>query len=368
LKSKFQCISPIDTEVQKIELTLRTNGSLMQSWPYPSGGAESKVNDRLLSIYLGELNRLFTNPNVIYQGKTPFPFETQLCNSVSQQECFIVYRKSVILASEAKGVESSDAVAMMQCVQACSDGALNLFSKGLTSADCVVPGVICCGETFSIVAAYFVPTSFPVLVYLSSALHICNCDDRVTLSRWCVALYHFGLETIDLLKLLPPDPVSTEKFRLSNRQFFKPVRNIEKIEGSSVNAASNDVSCARMNLNMLMHVYSLLSVIPLIDRYVLLPIGVVSCPSKKNKSGDEIRELLSSAMETHFPKWSEEVGGGDEEGGDGPQGEGERPSEKGVVMLAADEFNHGISTFGDLKYSKDSKFYPNSRSPKFLIS
>ena len=58
------------------------------------------------------------------------------------------------------------------------------------------------------------------------------------------------------------DYLSTEevKFRLSRNQFFKPVRNIEKIGGSSVDIASNDVSCARMNLNMIMHVYSLLSV------------------------------------------------------------------------------------------------------------
>jgi len=37
-------------------------------------------------------------------------------------------------------------------------------------------------------------------------------------------------------------------------------------------------------------------------------------------------------------------GGGEEEGGDGPQGEGERPSEKGVVLLAADDLNKKILT------------------------
>lgn len=37
-------------------------------------------------------------------------------------------------------------------------------------------------------------------------------------------------------------------------------------------------------------------------------------------------------------------GGGEEEGRDGPQGEGERPSEKGVVLLAADDFNKKILT------------------------
>ena len=52
----------------------------------------------------------------------------------------------------------------------------------------------------------------------------------------------------------------------------------------------------------------------------------------------------SGQVSTAAKNDGEDDGGGDEEGGDGPQGEGERPSEKGVVLLAADEFNKKILT------------------------
>ena len=305
LLSMFQEITHHQMEVQKFELSLR-NSLLMQSWSYP---AETTITAPLLNIFFTEVYKLLSpiDERVAHSVNTAFPFPMQLCTQFSKQEMFISYLQSILLASEAKGVESSDSEAMMQCLQACSDGALNLFSKGLASEDCVVPGVICWGETMTIVAVYFAPITFPVITYLSGSLHVCNCDDRLTLARWGVALNQFARQTIQLLR--HPKYISQSnkdvRFRLSRNLFFKPVRNIEKHNGSSIDTVLTDCSSARVNLNIILNIYSLLYSVPLIKRYVLLPVGVVSCPSHENPFGVEIRQLLVDSMLKFFPLWCE---------------------------------------------------------------
>ena len=162
----------------------------------------------------------------------------------------------------------------------------------------------------TIVAIYFAPTTFPVMVYLSGSLHLCNIDDRLTIARWGIALTHFARGTIGLIKSIhnnndniSPNILIDVRFRLSRNLFFKPVRNIETENGSSIDTALSDCSNARINMNMILHVYSLLYSVPTINRYVLLPVGVVSCSSPDNEYGTEIRNLLVNAMKTYFPMW-----------------------------------------------------------------
>lgn len=125
---------------------------------------------------------------------------------------------------------------------------------------------------------------------------------RLLLHRVKVALFEFGMNTINLLNRPNKSivPLADIQFRLSMNQFFKSVRNVIKTEGSSVDTVLNDTSCARMNLNSILHVYFLLSSAPSIHRYVLFPVGVVTCPSADNPYGAEIRQLLIGAMKPHF--------------------------------------------------------------------
>lgn len=85
--------------------------------------------------------------------------------------------------------------------------------------------------------------------------------------------------------------------------FFKPVRNVEKEAGSGVSVAYMDISHARGNLDMVMHVYSMLDAIPSSKKYVLFPLGVLSCPAADNKYGSELRQLLVNFMNIRFPMW-----------------------------------------------------------------
>lgn len=113
------------------------------------------------------------------------------------------------------------------------------------------------------------------------------------------------METIHLLnnqeKQRPP--AEFVKFRLYRKIFFKPVRNIEKKVGSTIDTAYDDISNARMNLNMILYVYSLLDLVPDIERFVLFPCGVVSTPSIENSYGVHIRQLLLDFMRQRFPQW-----------------------------------------------------------------
>lgn len=190
LVEQFKQIPPNHKEALKIELKLRTNTRLMQSWSYPNGGSETRINDPLLKNFITTIYDLFSDfETVLSHHDESFQFQTQLCSQNSKQDMFISYQNSVLLVSEAKGIESSETVAMMQCLQASNDGALNLYSKGLLPEECIVPGILCCGEALTIVAVYFAPITFPVITYLSGSLHICNCEDRIILSRWGVALH-----------------------------------------------------------------------------------------------------------------------------------------------------------------------------------
>lgn len=247
--------------------------------------------------------------DVVFNTDTSFLLDSQLCSSSTQQEVCITHVNSIIIASEAKGVDKSEFVSLMQCLQVCADGALQLFQKGLREGDCVVPGVICFGESLRIVAVYFTPTTFPVLAYLSDLLSISTWEGRSKLSCWAIALSQFGLETIDLslnmkgMQSRSPDKV---KFRLCRQQFFKPVRNIETNDGAGIGIAESDVSSARVNLDVLMSVYSHLHSVVDADKSILFPVGVVSCPSTQNENGDDIRALLINFMKQHFRKWSNE--------------------------------------------------------------
>jgi hypothetical protein len=105
-------------EVQRIELKLR-NAQLMQSWVYPKNGSQTAVTAPLLKIFFAEVYMFLSAiDGVACSEDTPFPFHVQLCTQFSKQEMFISYQQSILLASEAKGVQSSDFEAMMQCLQA----------------------------------------------------------------------------------------------------------------------------------------------------------------------------------------------------------------------------------------------------------
>lgn len=299
-----QYSSSCDESVLKSELYLRTQINLLQSWQYPSGGAETRINDPNLEKVFNLLKNVIVSDKInveVHANRSP-AIQLILASQSSELEKVLVYLDHILCGGEAKGVDDSEYVALMQCIQVCADAALNLYRHGCDSQDCVVPGVICYGETIRLISVYFIPPTFPVVTYLTPPLQLCNVRDRRTLARWISVLGQFCTQTIQLLTskndIRKEEQVS---YQLLSNLFYKPVRNIEKIYGALVGVplSDYDISSARVNLDAIMHVYSLLHAVPDADKYILFPLGILACPQASIPDPtSSSREMSASAQST----------------------------------------------------------------------
>lgn len=107
--------------------------------------------------------------------------------------------KFILIASEAKGVEASHVVGLIQGMQLGTDGALFL-SQYLLNEQAVVPVVLCYGNFFHIFGIYLFGDNFPVITALSNPISYLDCEGRLDLARWTVVLVAFARETINLLQ------------------------------------------------------------------------------------------------------------------------------------------------------------------------
>lgn len=310
LMSEYGNLTETDEHVLKSELNMRVSCEMQQSWQSPSGGSETNVNDPLLAVFFRQITNLLTDiEQLVIDANRPTNMKLVLANQISQPERVLIYRGNILIGSEAKGADVSDFRTLMQCLQICADACLNLYQQGLESDDCVVPGVITFGESVRMVAVYFLPESYPVIVYLSQSLQICSSTDRMNLARWAVALASFARETLLLLQSAKPR-VTEIMYQLKIALFFKPVRNIEKLGGSQVLRPQNnkDVSSARINLDSMMHVYSLLSAVANAQQCILFPLGVITFPlssfqtdqGTRTSQAPALRNLVLSTVKKYF--------------------------------------------------------------------
>jgi hypothetical protein len=208
----------------------------------------------------------------------------------------------ILLGSEAKGTDKSPFCALMQCIQLCGDAALHLLSRGVTRADCVVPGVVSCGDCLQVCAVYLMPDSFPVITWLSPPLMIARLEDRIDLARWALCLADFAGKTIDLLdgpKVI--QAIEKVKIQLSPKLFFKAVRETAVPKCLEPVDLNQEGSTAHSALNLLMRVYQQLVDVEGAHRYILFPIGVIGNPSTRaDEYSQEIRLAIEACQSKYF--------------------------------------------------------------------
>lgn len=280
LMQAYESLPDTDESALRIEYNLRISWELQQSWQYPSGGSETYVNKSLLSRFFEQITSLLMDIElVVMDSNRPAVKKLMLTSQHSNPERVLTYRGNVLIGSDAKGGDAAEFCSLIQCLQICADAALSLYQQGMSTEDCVVPGVIACGEMLRIVAVYFLPPSYPVIVYLSGPLHVGTDIDRMKLARWGVVLASFARNTISLLQSSRRREEDMA-YRLNTNLFLKPVRNIEKVNGNEVGAPRNglDLSFARINLDSMMRVYSLVHSVPEAAHVVAFPLGVLTCP------------------------------------------------------------------------------------------
>lgn len=188
---------------------------------------------------------------------------------------------SVLLASIAKGVEASNIAAGLQCFQICADAAIELYRKGLKREDCVIPGVIFCGEEFQIVGVYLVCSTFPVMVNISSLISITHVE---VLSRWVGVLKEAISDTVTLLQQsLPRADSGQVRCKLDAGYFYKPIQK-------------------RFFLSKMMVIYDKLSHIEGSVEVIQFPLGLISVPIAINTHAAEIRRAVLHCITKFFTK------------------------------------------------------------------
>jgi len=104
-----------------------------------------------------------------------------------------------LLVGVASEIECSHFEAGPRCLQSSAMAALVLHQNGLDTRDCVVPALMCNGDSIQV---YLIPTSYPVLVKLTRDLDFFNYIDRLLfLTRWTV---HVCIQRIETCTRLEP--------------------------------------------------------------------------------------------------------------------------------------------------------------------
>jgi hypothetical protein len=258
------------------------NMNMLTTWKYPVEGSEMMVNDPNLKMFLDCISSAYnqdhiTSPVTVTKEEFRFLF----ASSDSKPGWAVVRDRSVLLASIAKGVEASNIAAGLQCFQICADAAIELYRKGLKREDCVVPGVIFCGEEFQIVGVYLVGSTFPVMVNISSLISITHVE---VLSRWVGVLKEAISDTVTLLQQsLPRADSGQVRCKLDAGYFYKPIQK-------------------RFFLSKMMVIYDKLYHTEGSVEVIQFPLGLISVPIAINTHAAEIRRAVLHCITKFFTK------------------------------------------------------------------
>jgi len=134
-----------DPEVLAIEYSLRTKLKLCQTYEYPLGGSETKLNDGNLKLLF---DAIALDQSDMIVKKSRVNFSLLLAGPASNPEYFLEHSDGhCLIGSECEGTEASTFEALPQCFQLCGDMALNLIRNDIPLEDSVVPGIILAGES-----------------------------------------------------------------------------------------------------------------------------------------------------------------------------------------------------------------------------
>ena len=298
LKNKLKSAEVLPCNAHSIPLTIMET---QRTWKYPSGGSETIVNHPNLKVFLSTILSSYNNDcdiqssvviNNDYIGiNSRFIFASEK----SKPEHVLMHGNCVLLGSEAKGANASNIEAGMQCFQICADSAIELYRNGMIREECVVPGVIICGEIFQIVGVYLISSTFPVMVNLSSAIDISNVE---VLSRWVDVLKEYISETVTLLKNSQQRSESSKIIcHLDAGFFYKPIR---KTALNNFLVSNQRIILSRMMMiyDKLFHVIETEGSSP-VD-VIQFPIGLVTVPMSNTIHAKGIREALLHCIKKFF--------------------------------------------------------------------
>jgi hypothetical protein len=265
--------------------------NMLTTWKYPVGGSEIMVNDPNLKMFLDCISWAYNQDHIISPvNVTKEEFRFLFASSDSKPGWTVVRDRSVLLASVAKGVESSNIAAGLQCFQICADAAIELYRKGLKPEDCVVPGVIFCGEVCQIVGVYLVGSTFPVMVNISSLISITNVE---VLSRWVGVLKEAISDTVTLLQQSQPRADSLQvRCKLDAGYFYKPIQK--------------RFFDQRIILSKMMMIYDKLYHTEGSVEVIQFPLGLISVPVEIHTHAAEIRRAVLHCITKFFTKANED--------------------------------------------------------------
>ena len=295
-------------EVQLIFWVLRQSLVTLQSFPpCKSGGTETKTNEISLNAIFGEiLHSLWREPpssGTYKMSNNQLNFDCLLAGSGSKGEHLISHDTMPLIGSECKGTDASIFAGLPQCFQLCGDSAIEQLRLGLTLGDCVVPGLVLCGQHVQIICVYLLAHNFPVLVNMSRLLSLTSVLDVTALSRWIVALKLFAIETVNCRKQSMAAGPTYSKISLAcDLYFVKPLKQFmfsSQGQGQVI-APRNDSSNLRLHANYIMHIYQKLSIINVAQNYILFPLGLISLPSTDNTHARHLRATLLHLLKKYF--------------------------------------------------------------------
>ena len=151
---------------------------------------------RELTSSISESNSHTSSPYVISKGD--IELHCLLANATTLPEYTLYHHTTPLITSVCKGIEASTYAALPQCLQVCSDSAIELLRYGYKYDDCVIPAIVITGIYVEILCVYLLADNFPVIISLSRLLLMNTYEGICALSKWVIALKHFAIETVSL--------------------------------------------------------------------------------------------------------------------------------------------------------------------------
>ena len=149
---------------------------------------------------MSESNSHSSSPSYVI-SKSDIDLNCLLAKTTTLPEYTLYHHTTPLISSVCKGVEASTFAALPQCLQVCSDSAIELLRHGYKYDDCVIPAIVITGIYVEVLCVYLLADSFPVITSLSRLLPLNTYEGICALSKWVIALKHFALETVSLQPL-----------------------------------------------------------------------------------------------------------------------------------------------------------------------
>lgn len=306
LLESYQALSEdLEDDVYLFENSLRTNLKSLHTWSFSTGGSESKICDPNLRWYLDLINQRVGVCNTFVR-KDGLPFNTVLSKQTTKTEHRIQWGNYVLIASEAKSVDSSQYAALVQGMALGGDSSVHMWRCGLSTELAVSPVILSFSDCFCIFAVYLIPHCYPVIVQLSLPLSYLTFEGRCCLACWGIVLAGFAAKTVNSLKQLrssdKPSSAALLGLYIAPSLFYKPLRLSHKDVASDLENVLDGGSSLRATLESMMRVYQRLHAISRANSFFLFPLGVVLYPNLNSLSyGCGMREIMEICVGKHFP-------------------------------------------------------------------